>query len=343
LERFFKGIDFLTAWTPKKIAIELTLADLRLFRQIKPDEFCLFLWGEKKDPRIANFNAYVDRFNQIGFWVSTVVCSQKDLKRRADIIEKYIGIMKYLHKYSNYSSLMALMSGLNTTAVSRLKKTWELVEKTRSFTVYKDIEAKLSYKGNFKAYREIEAFSKPPFIPFFGLYVKDLTFMNDGNQKHLQLKQENVPTKAADGTDLPPLPNVINFEKCRSITDKIHAIRIYQQSAYKFEEEKDDKDGGLFAAFTTTSANGPSDEDLIKYFSPPFGPPTIDDEKVLLDMSRECEGSNRAPAATTSNFAISSGSGASAATTPRNGAATGASNANLAVNAGKSSAALPAK
>ena len=319
MEKFFKSIDFVTAWSPKRVAIELTLVDLKLFRQIKPDEFCIFLWGEKNDPRISNFNQYVDRFNRIGFWVGSVVCAQKDIKRRIDVIEKYIQIMKYLLKFNNYSSLMALMSGLNTTGVSRLKKTWEQVEKGRYYSVYKDIEAKMSYKGNFKAYREIEAFSKPPFIPFFGLYVKDLTFMNDGNQKHLALKTEtSTPIDPA----APPMPSVINFEKCRTITDKIHAIRIYQQSTYKFEEEKEED--GIFSMFQTTNNNGPSDVDLSIYFANPFGPPAIEDEKLLLEMSRECEASTRAPS---SYVAGGTGTGSATSTAPRDPNAAGGASA----------------
>lgn len=282
IQRTLNGVDFVANWSPKRIAQELTIADLKLFRQIKPDEFCIFLWGEKKDTRIANFNAYIDRFNRIGFWVGTVVCAQKDIKRRVEAVEKFIQIMKYVHKFSNYGTLMAIISGLNTTAVSRLKKTWEIVNKGRHISTYKDLEAKMSYRGNFKAYREIEATSKPPFIPFFGLYVKDLTFMNDGNQKIIAAKAQpesvknSVNTmvvspadsgvsgatpsslapssilKAAEGennessTSLatkssgptpalaeekeapPPLAPMINFEKCRTISDKIHAIRVYQ-------------------------------------------------------------------------------------------------------------------
>jgi hypothetical protein len=308
IQRVFDTADFITYWTPKKIAQELTLGDIRLFRQIKPDEFCIFLWGDKNDTRISNFNLYISRFNRLGFWVSTIVCSQKDIKRRVDAIEKVIQILKYCYKYQNYSTLMALLSGLNTTAVSRLKKTWEIVNKGRYISAYKDIEAKMSYRGNFKTYREIEAMAKAPFIPFFGLYVKDLTFMNDGNQKHvlLQTKQENP------NPDAPPLSPIVNFEKCRTISEKIHAIRVFQQSTYRFEEEKDDTKDGFFSNFTTTHG---TDAELVAYFNPPYGPPGIDDEKKLLEMSRECEPSERQGVG--SSFTVSTAKSSSKDTTPR--------------------------
>ncbi len=328
--------DFLAMSTPKRIAQELTLYDLKLFRLIKPDEFCVFLWGEKNDPRISNLNVYIRRFNRIGFWVSTQVLNQtKDIKKRVDAIEKFIQIMKYCYKYQNFNTLMAILSGLNTSAMSRLKKTWEQVNKSRHFSTYKEIETKMSYRGNFKAYREIEANSKTPFIPFFGLYIKDLTFMNDGNQKHLKLPTLTIKStlmSTSENGSL-PLPSpvwttatsiseiddnrstlsrmtteprtellepisehadvepMVNFEKCRSIMEKIHTIRVYQQSAYKFEEEKEEKEGSVRLGF---SSNSHLDNNLLSnYLAHPHGPPAIENESQLMELSRECEPSER--------------------------------------------------
>ena len=80
---------------------------------------------------------------------------------------------------------------------------------------------------------------------------------------------------------------MINFEKCKSISDKIHAIRVFQQSSYKFEDEKEKDDGGFFHTY------GGSDAELTVYLAHPFGPPAIEDEKLLLEMSKECEVSER--------------------------------------------------
>jgi hypothetical protein len=309
----FRQADFLNPiWSPKKIAQELTLSDLRLFRLIKPYEFCIFLWGDKKDPRINNFNVYVERFNKIGYWVGSVVCSYKDIKKRVEALEKFIQIGKYCHKFQNYNTLMAIHSGMNMNAVSRLKKTWDLVNKGKHFSSLKEIETKLSYRGNYKNYREIEFYSKPPFIPFFGLYIKDLTFMNDGNQKFVPESLTKTSPKCTVAEEPPateeetdkPTPTatrqLVNFEKCRVIHDKILAIRIYQQSSYKFEDEKDDKDkqekehGSIFSAGLFVSGTPKNeDEELCVYLAAPYGPPSIGDEKMLLEMSRHCEPSER--------------------------------------------------
>lgn len=260
-------------WDPKSIAESLTVTDLELFKKIEPQEFCIFLWGQKADPLINNLNGYIGRFNRVGFWVSTTICSQKNLKKRVEIMDKYLIIMKHLLKWNNYNSLMAVLSGLNTTSVSRLKKTWEQVKKSKNFSIMREVETKMSYVGNFRHYREIEAVSELPFLPFFGLYIKDLTFMNDGNQKILTRK--NLSNQKATQIEAPNLSPLINFEKCRSIIEKVQEIRRYQQSVFDFNSKK-------------VSKKDKKDE-MEAYFRHPNGPPAIQDEKVLHEMSLKVE------------------------------------------------------
>lgn len=175
-----KLTEFLEKWHAKHIAQALTSLELKLFRSIKPEEFCFFLWSEKGDLRLKNFNDYVGHFNRVSYWTCSSICSIKDAKKRSDAVEKFTLIMKYCTKYQNFNTLMAIICGLNMNPVARLKKTWEIFEKSRLSGTYQDILNKMSYRGNFKKYREHEACIKPPIIPFFGLYCKDLIFFNDG-------------------------------------------------------------------------------------------------------------------------------------------------------------------
>jgi len=223
---------------------------------------------------------------------------------------------------------MAIICGLNITPVSRLKKTWDVVERTKHISIYKDLfEGKMSYRGNYKAYRQIEMASKPPFIPFFGLFCKDLIFYNDGNQKHLDLPisspgrtevRKNIDRTASDddlslassymptstlgsaigasGTDMQlsgipetdtnPIPDrqpLVNFEKCRSIFEKIHAIRVFQQSSYKFSEEnQEEKDSSFFRS-------QPTQEELADALLSFESCTVVTDEKELMRMSLLCE------------------------------------------------------
>lgn len=332
LHTVLASVDLLECWSPKKIAQYITLGDMKVFKTINPEEFCYFLWGSKNDTRLKNFNLFIDRFNRLGFWVSTIVCSYTDIRKRAEIIEKFIFILKYLNKYQNFNSLMAVLSGLNTTSVSRLKRTWELVYKSsKAMSIYREIEEQMSYKGNFKKYRDLESSSKVPLIPFFGLYIKDLTFVNDGNQKHLTLtavsetlessghfghSRQHSATSIASGAGslmaLSPISTnsipLINFEKCKTISEKIHAIRVFQQSQYTFHPEEDEEK--THASLLDTISGF--------YFFHPHGPPAIRDESELLKISKERE----SPQLQTSSLERPSTTGSGNYTVATNGNAT---------------------
>jgi len=38
---------------------------------------------------------------------------------------------------------------------------------------------------NYKKYRKMEQTSQPPFVPFIGMHMRDMFFMNDGNPSKL--------------------------------------------------------------------------------------------------------------------------------------------------------------
>jgi len=71
---------------------------------------------------------------------------------------------------------------------------------------------------NYKVYRETEAAASPPLICYIGVYLRDLTFIEDGNDTYL-----NEETK------------LINYEKMKMLATTFAKIHQYQQVAYKFD------------------------------------------------------------------------------------------------------------
>eukprot|EP00732_Lithocolla_globosa_P002602 Lithocolla_globosa_v1_NODE_1757_length_2360_cov_9.253796.p1 type:complete len:706 gc:universal NODE_1757_length_2360_cov_9.253796:2264-147(-) len=197
----------------KDLAQAITQITMEEFQKVEAEEFVFNLWGKKHSDiefLTTNLTTFIERFNNLGWWVATEICRNIDPKLRVACLEKMVQIMKRLFQMQNYNDTMAILSGLQSIPIYRLKKTWAQVPSKKS---YAEICTKLSPDHNYSSYRQLEFQSKPPLVPFLGLYMKDLTFMNDGNQ-----------TKLSNG--------MINLEKHRTIMAKIMALRVSQQSKY---------------------------------------------------------------------------------------------------------------
>ncbi|KAJ3147661.1 hypothetical protein HDU86_007909 [Geranomyces michiganensis] len=250
-----REFDFL-AQSSRRIAQQLTLVDSKLFRAIRPEEFTLWLWDSSaiKLALTANLQTYINRFNRVGYWVATVICSYEERHKRTEALEMFIKIATKSLESGNFNTAMAILSGLNTTPVSRLKKSFAHLP-SRATAAYEELETALSYRSNYKTYRELEEETRPPLLPFMGLVIKDLTFLNDGNQKTL-----------ANG--------LINFEKMREVWALASRIREWQRG--KFPWPQDDE----------IIIRGPGDTVTLHSYCE--NPPCLSEEK-LLSLSKSVE------------------------------------------------------
>lgn len=116
------------ACTAETIAGQLTLIEWALFSQImvskinKPNEILNGAWSKKdahtRAPRIV---ALSKRFNAVARWVVQAVLELKTPKARGERMTKLIDVASHLVQKNNYSTLMALIAGLNNACMARLK------------------------------------------------------------------------------------------------------------------------------------------------------------------------------------------------------------------------------
>jgi son of sevenless-like protein len=66
--------------------------------------------------------------------------------------------------------MIALLAGLNQTAIRRLARTWELVNQ-RTMQLFEAVEWTMDPAKNRKNYFATLANVKPPCMPFFGVYL----------------------------------------------------------------------------------------------------------------------------------------------------------------------------
>lgn len=115
---------------------------------------------------------------------------------------------------NNFATLMAFIAGFNKAPVSRLKHTMkELTTKTAK--KLSDLEHIMTAEGSYKNYRTKIHAVNPPCIPYLGVYLLDLTYMEDGN-----------PNK---------IGKLINFSKRRLIHTLIREVQQYQDQPFNFK------------------------------------------------------------------------------------------------------------
>jgi len=134
---------------PAELAQQMTLYECMLFRNIKPQECLNQNWntgrgdiatnhsnnnnieedenGETRWQRqiklAPNILAMISRFNRMSYFVATTVLNEKSVTKRTKIVRYFLLVMDALLEINNFNGLMEIMTGLQNTAVFRLKKT----------------------------------------------------------------------------------------------------------------------------------------------------------------------------------------------------------------------------
>ena len=117
--------------------------------------------------------------------ISSAVVGTQPLVERALLLAHFVAVAAELRKLHNYNGLMAVLAGLGNAAVHRLR--WckqRMPRQARS-----DWEALSAFmlQGGHKDYRTALAQQRrsPPFIPYLGVHLTDLTFIGEGNKDHV--------------------------------------------------------------------------------------------------------------------------------------------------------------
>mmetsp|Transcript_31586 Transcript_31586/g.79216 ORF Transcript_31586/g.79216 Transcript_31586/m.79216 type:complete len:865 (+) Transcript_31586:113-2707(+) len=207
---------------PLHVAQALTTSEQEPFRKVIPRELMKQRWNKKDAKRLCpNLVKLINKFNEISYWVATMICRQKEVDKRVAIIKRIINISDLCRQLKNYSTMMELVVGLNLSAVSRLADTWSKVPK-KYIAVYDTLMNLTSASRNYKNYREQVHIEAPPLIPYIGVYLRDLTFIEDGNDSYLDSKL-----------------GLINWEKATMLSAVFQEITRFQRSPYRFPQHVD--------------------------------------------------------------------------------------------------------
>ena len=100
--------------------------------------------------------------------------------RRGNLIKKFIKLADTLRDQQNFDGCMAVVAGLQNASIYRLRKAWDKVD-SKATAAYEDILTLCSNSRNYARLRDCIHSLNPPCVPYLGMYLTDLTFIEDGN------------------------------------------------------------------------------------------------------------------------------------------------------------------
>lgn len=157
------------------------------------------------------------------------------------MIKQWIKIAHQCYELHNYDALMAIICSLNSSTIVRLRRTWDLVSPKRR-EMLKTLQGVVETAQNNKVLRGLLHDHVPPCLPFLGMYLTDLAFVDIGNPATKQLPgQDNVDHSSHDGEmdhDGGHGLTVVNFDK-HSRTAKIIGELQRFQIPYRLTEVPD--------------------------------------------------------------------------------------------------------
>ncbi|XP_061755783.1 ras-specific guanine nucleotide-releasing factor 2 isoform X1 [Nerophis ophidion] len=201
-----------------ELAEQITLLDHIVFRSIPYEEFLGQGWMKfDKTERTPFIMKTSQHFNDMSNLVASQIMTHTDVGSRASSIEKWVAVADICRCLNNYNGVLEITSALNRSAIYRLKKTWAKVSKQAKALMDK-LQKTVSSEGRFKNLRETLKNCNPPCVPYLGMYLTDLAFIEEG-----------TPNFTEEG--------LVNFSKMRMISHIIREIRQFQQTPYRIEHQ----------------------------------------------------------------------------------------------------------
>ncbi|XP_072156546.1 ral guanine nucleotide dissociation stimulator-like 1 isoform X2 [Bemisia tabaci] len=237
----------------RHFAEQLTRKDQEVFKKLVAHQCLGGIWSRRDKCREAStVLATVAQFNAVSLRVISTILfhPQSKTSERAAIIATWINIAQELRILKNFSSLKAIISGLQSNPVYRLHKTWQALPKDK-FELFEELARIFSEENNQWAQRELlmregtakfanTAGSRDKHIqktlqrqldqssrislgtiPYLGTFLTDLTMIDTA-----------IPDTIGED-------NLINFDKRRKEFEVLAQIKLLQGAANAYNIPED--------------------------------------------------------------------------------------------------------
>lgn len=232
----------------KLFAEQLTRMDTELFKRLIPHQCLGATWARRDKHEADSVVATVNQFNAVLFRVISSILIEPGSKPpdRALYISTWIDIAQELRILKNFSSLKAIVTGLQSEAIHRLVKSWACLTREK-LELFNELARIFSTENNAITQREVlmregtakfaiavgendrhlqKVFQRQNHlishgtIPYLGTFLTDLTMVDTAN-----------PNYVVNG--------LINFDKRRKEFEILAQIKLLQgaANAYSFPDD----------------------------------------------------------------------------------------------------------
>ncbi|ORX73514.1 ras GEF [Anaeromyces robustus] len=226
---------------PTEIARQLTLMCSKYYNQIQPVECLNKAWSDKNNENTpaVNIKKMIEMSNQVSGWLALTILQEVDIRKRASILKHFIYVAEKCYNLNNFNTLVSLLAGFDSSPIYRLRRTWDLLS-SKSINILENLKRIMDREKNYSAYREQLHSINPPCVPFLGVYLTDLTFIEDGNSDVIERKTEETDKNKTSNSNSstpttptsPKKDEIINFSKQSKVADVIREIQQYQNQVY---------------------------------------------------------------------------------------------------------------
>lgn len=220
---------------PVEIARQLTIKQMGIFCSILPEELLASQWMKKGGVDAPNVKAMSALSTDLSNLVAETILQHSEIKKRAAVIKQWIKVAHQCHELHNYDGLMAIICSLNSSTISRLRKTWDAISSKRK-EMLRHLQEIVEPAQNNKVLRTRLHDHVPPCLPFLGMYLTDLTFVDIGNPATKQMSLGTDSDEDGSGG-----LTVVNFDKHTRTAKIIGELQRFQ-IPYRLLEVSDMQD-----------------------------------------------------------------------------------------------------